>query len=124
MNQAELYGIWQRWMHRRDLVGDLDGVFSLATLRIRERVLHPLPDLEAATQADLDEFVDAFARMYVHSGLSYLHELAQDDEGAGREEQRFLQASADHHMSWSGENVTPVMVPAGNQDWESIYDGD
>lgn len=98
MTRQELDAIWQRYMHRTDLVADLDEVFDRAGERIQERLLF--------ATVDLADILENAPRMYVHAGLVYLHELSQDDEGGARETQLLQDAVRDYSLRTSINNAS------------------
>lgn len=96
MTLADIQAAWVRFMHRRDLDGDLALITSLAAVTVRERLMY-VPDPEPTDE----ELAASIPVASLHAGLMKLHELAQDDEGLMRESELFRGAIADHHMSRS-----------------------
>jgi hypothetical protein len=94
MTLSDLRAAWLRWMHRKDLEADLDTVQELTLARITQRLMYPAPE----AGWDIDELVEAMPTVWHHGGLCSLHELAQDDEGLGREAQLFESAITDWHF--------------------------
>ena len=101
MTRAELDAVWQRYMHRNDIDTDLDTVFDLTGQKIREQLL-------SIATVDLVTILQDHASLYVHGGLAYLHELAQDDEGAMREITLFDDALSDFSYWWSVHNNATI----------------
>lgn len=79
---------WVRYAHRSDLTADLALVEEMAWSRIRNR-LFELPD-------DLDTLLTDSPQTVLHAGLMSIHELAQDDDGLGREATLFEAAIGDY----------------------------
>lgn len=89
MTEAELYGIWERWLHRSDMTADLDTVYLMASQRIKERVIGSV---------DLAALLENSPRMFVHAGLAYLHEIARDLDGQDLETALFETAADEYQM--------------------------
>lgn len=102
MTQAELYAAWERYMHRKDLSEDLDLVYTLVTEQVQSRLMFEMVSMSIILQNT--------PRMLLHAGLTYLAELAQDDEQLQREQLRFEQAAQDFSMRYSIDNTVPVMI--------------
>lgn len=92
MTEAELFSVWERFMHRNDLSADLDTVYVIAKERVNERLLQ---------DADITEILADRPRVLIHAGLVYLNELAQDDEGINREQGFFEDALRDLSIALS-----------------------
>jgi hypothetical protein len=103
MTQADIQAAWTRYMHRTDLTADLATVWAYARQMIQNRLMRADVDLDAILASD--------PQLYLHAGLTYLHELVMDDEGLAREENRFATALSDHAMRWSlvNSDATPVL---------------
>lgn len=99
MTMAEMRDAWVRYMHRNDLAADLDLVEAMAFSRINER-LFQVPD-------DPLELLDTSPQVVLHSGLMSLHELAQDDEGLGREATLF-EAAIGNYAQRASLNARPL----------------
>lgn len=99
MTEAEIRAAWLRFMHRSDLAEDLDFVWRTARAMISARSMRRAPDLDA--------ILNDTPQVYLHAGLVYLHELAQDEEGIARERDLLRQAMQDEALAWSRANVTP-----------------
>ena len=67
-------------MHRNDMTTDLETVYILTGSLIAEKLKRPV--------ASFTDLLASNPRAYVHGGLAYLHEIAQDDAGYAREMQR------------------------------------
>jgi hypothetical protein len=93
MTKDEIQAAWTRYMHRSDLSADLEQVWVFAGQMIENRLMQ--------TTVDLDAIAASSPQLYLHAGLTYLHELAMDDEGLAREENRFASALSDYAMRWS-----------------------
>lgn len=90
MTEAEVEAAWTRYMHRSDLSADLPTIWTMAESKISERIMAAAPDPV--------DVMAAHPRTYLHAGLVYLHELAQDDEGLMRETALFDAAMVDLHF--------------------------
>lgn len=101
MTETELKDLWSRWMHRNDIMADLDTVFLMASSRVAERVL---------VSSDIPDILANNPRMLVHAGLIYLHELAQDDDGVQREERFFREAVVDYGI-YKSRKDRPTIDP-------------
>ena len=88
MTQQELEAAWQRYMHRTDLSEDLATVNAFANEKVTGRLLF--------STVDLAQILADTPRMLFHAGMTYLAELAQDDEQLMREENRFEEAVSDY----------------------------
>ena len=85
MTKQELFdNFWVRYMHRNDLSADLEPTFAVVDSMITERLFSF--DVDSAL---LDLILMNSPRVYIHGGLMYLHELAQDNDGLAREMERF-----------------------------------
>lgn len=104
MTRAEWNAVMQRYMHRADLTADLDQTFEFAQTQFDNFWMGAT--LPYTTEADLLALAPA---AMTHAGLSYLHELAQDDGGLSRENQLFGNAMGAVQMRWSLNNVQPTM---------------
>lgn len=105
MTEVELFAGWTRYMHRNDITADLPTVKGYADEAITGRLMFSV--------VDLDDILANHPRMHLHAGLMYLHELAQDDPGLGREAQRFETAAASYSMRRSlTDNPAPVVMEA------------
>jgi len=107
MTRDELEAAWTRYMHRADLEADLGLTYDLAGERVAGRLMRvhdAVPDEGEAPG------------MWLHAGLWQLHELAQDDAGAGREATLFEDAARNFMMAWSLANVTPQMRPPAEEE--------
>lgn len=105
MTRTELDAIWERYMHRTDLAADLDEVYRWATQAILTRLMR--------SDTDTDKILEDFPSLYVHAGLIRLHQLAQDDDGAMRENQAFA-ISADYYAMKNSLTVNEPPVRMGN----------
>lgn len=94
MTIDDLRAAWLRWMHRNDLMADLDTVQALATARMSDRITYTRDPAQT-----LDEWITAAPDAWLHAGLISLHELAQDDAGLDREMGLFAKAMGDHNMA-------------------------
>ncbi len=103
MTEQELKDLWQRYMHRRDLQGDLDMTYALAQDRVEERLMFKT--------VDMAEILATSPRMLIHAGLMQLAELAQDDIQAQRERAQFEDAVADYSYRRSIDETDAVMRP-------------
>jgi hypothetical protein len=104
MTQQDIFNAWTRYMHRNDLSQDNTSTWTFAGQMITNRLMHSPVDL-TVIEAD-------HPQLYLHAGLTYLHELAMDDNGLAREEQRFTNALADYAMRYSLTTTpAPVMTP-------------
>jgi hypothetical protein len=101
MTQAELYNAWQRYMHRSDLSADMDLTYKLAVEMVTERLMH------AGMTAP--QIQDEHHSSFLHAGLCYLHELAQDDEGRSRELRAFEDAIQRWHVKYSIDSGPKMM---------------
>lgn len=99
MTEAYIRTAWARYMARTDLDEDIDFVWATARAMISARVMR--------RQVDLDAILADTPHVYLHAGLVYLHERAQDDEGLAREQGLLAQAIQDEALAWSHANVTP-----------------
>ena len=102
MTQQELKDQWLRFMHRNDIVGDVEEIYGYAAQLVYERLI-------SISQPSIDDIVANSPRPMLHAGLIYLHELAQDDNGIMREMDRFESAIQDYAMRTSINNVDPTM---------------
>lgn len=106
MTEAELYDFWTRWMHRKDIAADLDTVYLMASTRIAERLM---------SSADLAAILENSPRMFMHAGLAYLHELAEDDQGQARELGHFEVAAKDYSFAKSlSAGLVKMEAPYGS----------
>lgn len=105
MTQAEIEAQWARYMHRADLATDMASTWLYAREQIRDRLMFKPAD-PLLPDAELDEILASNPRIYLHSGLLYLQELAQDDVGMQREMVRFDGAISDYQMHRS------ILTPA------------
>lgn len=105
--KAGILDAWQRRMHRLDQAEDLEFVWQTARAMLAGRIMR--------RGVDLDEVLTTSPATYLHAGLVYLHELAQDDEGLERERRLLEQALQDEALAWSKANVTPQ--PGGSEQW-------
>lgn len=96
MTEADIRTAWTRYMHRTDLVADLDLAWAFAVAKIRSRLMRRDVDLDAILLSD--------PQVFLHGGMTYLQELAMDDEGLARESALFDSAIGDHAMRWSIDN--------------------
>lgn len=94
MTLDEIRAAWLRWMHRKDVTADLDVVQVFAETSIVNRLMYPAPEAGWAT----DDLVEQMPVVWLHAGMMYLHELAQDDEGLAREARAFTDAIRDWHF--------------------------
>jgi len=91
-------------MHRNDIQADLPTVYAYAGNLIKQRYLGEI---------DLDEAGEDFpnqSNMWLHGGLVYLHELAQDDAGLQREAVLFDNALGDYTFFTSLKTPAPQMT--------------
>ena len=102
MTPDEIRAAWARFMHRGDLSADMTAVEIFAIERIVERLTFT-PEWQSAD----DGMADA-PLLFLHAGLIYLHELAQDDEGMAREISAFEDAVAGYSMRKSRERNRTV----------------
>jgi hypothetical protein len=107
MTKAEIQAAWTRYMHRADLSADLEQVWDHAGQMIENRLMQ--------TKVDLAEIATSSPQLYLHAGLTYLHELVMDDEGLAREESRFASALADYAMRWSLKNSDAQSILYGGR---------
>ena len=94
MTKAEIEAQWKRFMHRNDIDGDLPAIWEYVQQQIYSRSFAEIYGAE-------DDIAGAAPRACLHSGLSYLHELAQDNDGLGRERDRFEEAMTDLMIGYS-----------------------
>lgn len=99
MTEAQIRAAWRRYMHRADIEDDLDFVWATARAMVSARAMRRAPDL--------DQMLEDAPHVFLHAGLVYLHELAQDDDGLARERDLLRQALQDEALAWSAANVTP-----------------
>ena len=102
MTRSEWDTAMERYMHRNDIVQDLDLTFILATQQINDRLKRDDTDTAA--------ILDTSPSLYIHAGLTQLMEIAQDDVGLIREAQLFEQSINGYAMKYSIDNVIPKMV--------------
>lgn len=104
MTLQEIRDAWLRWIHRRDVAADLDTVEVFATAQVANSLMYRLDVIEP-----IDDAVARMPNLFLHAGLVYLHELAQDDEGLAREKAMFDAAVTDWHFRRSIDEVDAVM---------------
>ena len=97
----------QRWLHRKDIVSDLDAVWEYATTKFFNTWLNKDGRTLYATD---DELLAAAPSPMHHAGMMYLHLLAQDDAGMQREDRLFDYAMQDFTLAFSVQNITPQMT--------------
>ena len=102
MTRPEWDTAMERYMHRNDIVQDLDLTFILATQKIFDRLLR--------SDTDTDQILDVAPALYVHAGLVQLMEIAQDDVGKQREETAFENSAVNYAIKYSIDTVDPTMV--------------
>jgi hypothetical protein len=79
MTRAQWDAAMARYMHRSDLTADLALTFAFARDAVEAAWFGRVPWSSEA------ELLATVPRGMTHSGLAYLHELAQDDAGMQRE---------------------------------------
>ena len=102
MTEQELKDQWVRYMHRKDIVADLDEIYGYAAQLVYERLF-------SFSDVSIDDITANSPRPMLHAGLIYLHELAQDDNGVMREMDRFESAIQDYAIRTSVNNTDPMM---------------
>lgn len=111
MTRAEWNAAMQRYMHRADITGDLDQTFAFAQGAFDDAWMgQTLPYTDDASLLAMG------GRPMTHAGLSYLHELAQDDVGHQREVGMFNAAMAGLQMRTS-LNAGPACMVRPQDRW-------
>ena len=95
-------------MHRADLEADLDVVYGMSRQRVAEGVMRIIDD------AELDIMLETAPLPLQHAGMTYLHELAQDDVGLMRETERLNEALGNYEMRRSRE-LYPTKTPTAER---------
>jgi hypothetical protein len=90
MTIEQIRDAWLRWLHRKDVAADLDTVQALAESMIKNTLLQDEPDLTLV--------LASAPGAYLHGGLVYLHELAQDSDGLALERELYAAAIGDYAM--------------------------
>ena len=101
MTQAEIDAAWLAYMHRSDLATELGTVQVFAAAKIANAMMF--------APVDPAQLLEDQPQIWLHAGLCYLAELAQDDDQLSRETQLFLGAAMDYQMRRSLDGPAPVM---------------
>lgn len=105
MTLEELQEAWVRWMHRNDIEADIATVTSLALQKVQQRLMYE----HDKTSEFTENLIRTSSAMFLHAGLIYLHELAQDDEGGARETQLYEDAIRNHNF-WNSLNTSDAQM--------------
>lgn len=101
MDLAEIEFRWEEFAHRNDLdYTDLDTIKEFVDGLILDNIMQADPDLS--------DVLSASPQVYLHGGLMFLHEQAEDDEALARERTLFRQALDGYKLGHSVRNT-----PAG-----------
>lgn len=100
MTKEEIQAVWTRYMHRADLAADYDDTWLFASNTVLNRLMY--------TPVDMDALRDTQPQLFVHAGLMYLAELAQDDVQLERETMKFT-TTADTFMRMRSIQTPAIM---------------
>ena len=87
-------------MHRNDLAVDYSLIWTMAGFKVVAAIMR--------VKGDTEDLTETCPQLYLHAGLIYLQELAQDDNGMQREMTMFDAAAQNSAIAWSLANVTPI----------------
>lgn len=84
MTKSELFGLWARYMQRKDMTGDMEQTLLNAQAMVKGQLLW--------SAVDLDKILADNGEILLHAGLVDLATIAKDDEDKGRAEYDFAKA--------------------------------
>lgn len=93
MTVDEIEAAWTRFMHRNDMEADFPTVWIMANNMIENNLMY--------TPIDLDGLLADEPQLFLHGGLLYLAEIAQDDQQLQRENAKFGGAIGAYQMKRS-----------------------